>query len=91
MANDPALDDVGDMPPDEFRSQALALVDWIAAYLSTDEYPVLSRVHPGAVRDALAGAALRSSLAARVDALPMRDALLMRRRHMQNINSAIKC
>lgn len=53
MPRDPSLGDLGDMPPDEFRSQALALVDWIAAYLSTDEYPVLSRVHPGTVRDSL--------------------------------------
>ena len=41
------------MPPDEFRNQALALVEWIAAYLSTNEHPVLSRVQPGAIRNAL--------------------------------------
>lgn len=48
----PAL---GDMPPEEFRQHAHHLVDWIAAYLSaTAEYPILSRVRPGAVRSALA-------------------------------------
>ena len=41
------------MAPDEFRRQALALVDWIAAYLSSEEGPVLSRVQPGEIRDAL--------------------------------------
>ena len=41
------------MAPDEFRRQALSLVDWIAAYLSTDEHPVLSRVQPGDIRQAL--------------------------------------
>ena len=41
------------MPPDEFRAQALALVDWIASYLTTTDPPVLSRAAPGQVRDAL--------------------------------------
>jgi len=41
------------MAPEECRRQALALVDWIAAYLSNDELPVLSRVQPGEIRDAL--------------------------------------
>ena len=44
------------MAPEEFRRQALALVDWIAAYLSSDEGPVLSRVKPGEIRDALPAA-----------------------------------
>jgi aromatic-L-amino-acid decarboxylase len=43
----------GDMAPDEFRRQALSLVDWITAYLSTEDYPVLSRVKPGDIRTAL--------------------------------------
>ena len=41
------------MAPDEFRRQALSLVDWITAYLSTEDYPVLSRVKPGDIRAAL--------------------------------------
>ena len=53
MSRDPAPSDLGDMPPDEFRNQARALVEWIAAYLSTDEHPVLSRVQPGDIRNAL--------------------------------------
>ena len=48
------------MEPEEFRRQANALVDWIAAYLSTDEYPVLSRVQPGDIRNALPAAAPES-------------------------------
>ena len=53
VSDDPSLGDLGDMPPEEFRRQAHALVDWIAAYLSSDEHPVLSRVRPGEIRDAL--------------------------------------
>lgn len=42
------------MAPEEFRRHGVALVDWIASYLShTDQYPVLSRVTPGAIRDQL--------------------------------------
>ena len=44
----------GDMAPDEFRRHGLALVDWIASYLSHSErHPVLSRVAPGEIRKAL--------------------------------------
>jgi aromatic-L-amino-acid/L-tryptophan decarboxylase len=40
--------------PSEFRKHGHALVDWIANYLATSErYPVLPRVTPGAVREAL--------------------------------------
>ena len=53
MADDPSLGDLGDMPPEEFRRQARALVDWIASYLSSDDRPVLSRVRPGDIREAL--------------------------------------
>ena len=36
------------MPPDEFRRQGHAAVDWIAEYLERiEECPVLSRVTPG--------------------------------------------
>ena len=48
------------MEPEEFRRQANALVDWIAAYLSTDEHPVLSRVQPGDIRNALPATAPES-------------------------------
>ena len=42
------------MDSDAFRRHGHALVDWIATYLDHPErYPVLSRVEPGAVRDAL--------------------------------------
>ena len=45
---------LGDMAPEEFRRHGLALVDWIASYLSQDdEYPVLSQVSPGEIRDQL--------------------------------------
>ena len=38
----------------DFRRHGHVLVDWIATYLSeTERYPVLSRVEPGAIRDAL--------------------------------------
>jgi aromatic-L-amino-acid decarboxylase len=44
--------------PAEFRAHGHALVDWIAEYLAHPErYPVLPRVAPGAVRDALPSAA----------------------------------
>src|SRR4051812_19853702 len=42
------------MDPAEFRRNGHALVEWIAEYLSNSErYPVLPRVAPGDVRDAL--------------------------------------
>jgi len=46
------------MTPSEFRRHGYALVDWIADYLSdAEKYPVLPRVAPGDVRDALPDAA----------------------------------
>ncbi len=41
----------GDIAPEEFRSQAHRMVDWIADYLATGarEYPVLAQVEPGDV------------------------------------------
>jgi aromatic-L-amino-acid decarboxylase len=40
----------GDMPPEEFRRHAHAVVDWMADYLANvGEYPVLARVQPGQV------------------------------------------
>src|SRR2546427_6514760 len=42
------------MESDEFRRHGYALVDWVADYLAnSDRYPVLSRVSPGDVRNAL--------------------------------------
>src|SRR5438876_6780661 len=42
------------MDPSEFRRSGHALVEWIADYLShSEQYPVLPRVAPGDVRDAL--------------------------------------
>jgi len=46
--------DLGDIPAQEFRSQAHRLVDWIARYLEGSErYPVLAQVKPGEVRASL--------------------------------------
>lgn len=40
----------GDMPPEEFRRHAHAVVDWMADYLArVGEHPVLARVQPGDV------------------------------------------
>ncbi len=42
------------MTPDEFRAHAHELVDWIADYLEhSDKYPVLARVRPREIVDAL--------------------------------------
>ncbi len=46
------------MDPADFRRHGYQLVDWIADYLAgAEQYPVLPRVAPGAVRDALPSAA----------------------------------
>jgi aromatic-L-amino-acid decarboxylase len=43
----------GDMSPAEFREAGHALVEWITRYLENlDEFPVMSPVAPGAVRNA---------------------------------------
>ena len=42
------------MSAEEFRRQGYALIDWLAEYqLSAEQYPVLSQVEPGAVRQQL--------------------------------------
>jgi aromatic-L-amino-acid decarboxylase len=47
----------GDLNPTAFRSEAHRLVDWISCYLEgAERYPVLSRVRPGEIRDALPSA-----------------------------------
>ena len=52
------MSDLGDMDPEEFRREAHRIVDWIADYFANPErYPVLSRVRPGEIRDALPAAA----------------------------------
>ena len=54
MSRDDRPDAFGDMAPETFRRHGHELVDWIARYLSEPErYPVLSRVEPNAIRDAL--------------------------------------
>ena len=50
--------DAGDMDPEAFRREAHRVADWIADYFANPgRYPVLARVRPGAVRDALASSA----------------------------------
>src|SRR5262245_20465220 len=42
------------MNPSDFRRHGHALIDWIAEYLEhPEQYPVLSRSAPGAIRSAL--------------------------------------
>lgn len=44
----------GDMPPEEFRAQARAAVDWVADYLrDVGQLPVLAQVRPGDTRSRL--------------------------------------
>ena len=44
----------GGMPPGEFREWGHRFIDWVADFLAgIDEYPVVARVRPGEVRDAL--------------------------------------
>ena len=48
----------GDMPLEEFRRHAHAVVDWMADYLANvGEYPVLAQVRPGEVAGRLAASA----------------------------------
>ncbi len=48
------MNDVPHMTPEEFREHGHAMVEWIATYLdSVEEYPVLSQVQPGEIRDQL--------------------------------------
>lgn len=53
MTDDPARAS-GDMSADEFRKRGHEMVEWIARYMEGAEaYPVLSRVAPGDIRNAL--------------------------------------
>lgn len=46
------------MPADEFRRQGYAVVDWIAEYFEhIEDFPVLSQIEPGSLRNALPAAA----------------------------------
>ncbi len=46
----PSAAPLGDMPPEEFRRHAHAVVDWMADYLAqVGEHPVLAQVQPGDV------------------------------------------
>lgn len=48
------MPDFTDMPIDDFRRQGHRAIDWIADYLANPErFPVLPRVRPGEVRNAL--------------------------------------
>jgi aromatic-L-amino-acid decarboxylase len=45
-----------EMPPEELREYGRAVADWVAEFLaSVEERPVLARVRPGEVKDALPG------------------------------------
>jgi aromatic-L-amino-acid decarboxylase len=56
------MSSLGDMDPEAFRKEAHRLADWIADYFAAPErYPVLSRVRPGEIREALPASAPESS------------------------------
>ena len=48
----------GDMSADQFRQHGHAMVEWIARYLDRiEQYPVLARVAPGDIKNALPASA----------------------------------
>ena len=56
LSYEPQADQLGvhDMDPEVFRRYGHQAIDWIADYLAhTDDYPVLSRTRPGAVKSHL--------------------------------------
>ena len=58
MGVDDARNPHGDMPADEFRKRGHEMVEWIARFMENPErYPVLARVAPGDIRNALPGCA----------------------------------
>ncbi len=51
----------GDMDPERFRAEAHRVADWVADYLAgSGRYPVLSRVRPGEIANALPSSAPRN-------------------------------
>ena len=57
MSEEPARPS-GDMSADEFRKRGHDMVEWIARYMEgAEQYPVLSRVAPGDIRNALPASA----------------------------------
>jgi aromatic-L-amino-acid decarboxylase len=44
---------LGDVDVEAFRREAHRFVEWIASYLSSEDYPVLSRAQPGSIRASL--------------------------------------
>src|SRR5688572_30603361 len=54
--------ETADMPPEEFRRAGHEVIEWIADYLANvGELPVLPRVAPGDLRNALPASAPESS------------------------------
>ena len=50
--------EVGDMPPEEFRRNGHKVVDWIADYLGgVGSYPVVPPISPGQIRESLPASA----------------------------------
>ena len=48
------MSNLGDMSADEFRKYGREVVDWIADYYERiEEFPVLSKIEPGSLKDAL--------------------------------------
>ena len=62
------MSSLGDMDPEAFRKEAHRIADWIADYFAAPErYPVLSRVRPGEIREALPASAPGVERAVRAD------------------------
>jgi aromatic-L-amino-acid/L-tryptophan decarboxylase len=59
MASDgPVTGPLGDLDPEELRRLGHQVIDWVADFLTAPErYPVLARVKPGDIRDALPASA----------------------------------
>jgi len=48
------MSELGDMPTEEFRREARAVIDWLCdVFDHPDRFPVLSRVRPGEVAGAI--------------------------------------
>jgi aromatic-L-amino-acid decarboxylase len=67
----------GDMPPEEFRRHAHAVVDWMADYLAqVGDYPVLAQVQPGDVAARLPASAPETGEAVEDILQDFRDVIL---------------